>query len=100
MNVYTANFGRGNWYWPDCLKHSTITVQDGLGNVVNFPEVVSILRKQNRRISGGFPQSNNEENFKNRVAESKRIPCEPIMHVRVAGVSVRSFGLSRQTQWS
>jgi hypothetical protein len=30
MNVYIANFGRGNTSWPDCLKRSTIAVLDGL----------------------------------------------------------------------
>jgi hypothetical protein len=26
--VYIANFGRGNWAWPDCLKRNTIAVVD------------------------------------------------------------------------
>jgi hypothetical protein len=29
MNVYIANFGRGNSSWPDCLKGSIIAVMDG-----------------------------------------------------------------------
>src|SRR6266496_1843229 len=28
MNVFIANFGRGNWAWQDCLKHSTLVVMD------------------------------------------------------------------------
>ena len=28
MNVYIANFGRGNWAWPECLKTSTLVVID------------------------------------------------------------------------
>src|ERR1035438_9002738 len=28
MSVYIANFGRGNWAWPDCLGSSTLVVMD------------------------------------------------------------------------
>jgi hypothetical protein len=28
MSVYIANFGRGNWAWPDCLKRQSIAVMD------------------------------------------------------------------------
>jgi hypothetical protein len=28
MSVYIANFGRGNWAWPDCLRSSTLVVMD------------------------------------------------------------------------
>lgn len=28
MSVYIANFGRGNWAWPECLKTSTLAVMD------------------------------------------------------------------------
>jgi len=28
MRVYIANFGRGNWAWPDCLARGTIAVMD------------------------------------------------------------------------
>jgi hypothetical protein len=28
MRVYIANFGRGNWAWPDCLKRGTLVVMD------------------------------------------------------------------------
>jgi hypothetical protein len=30
MKTFIANFGRENVYWPECLKRSTITVQDGI----------------------------------------------------------------------
>ncbi len=28
MSVYIANFGRGNWAWPECLQTSTLAVMD------------------------------------------------------------------------
>ena len=28
MRVYVANFGRGNWAWPDCLARNSIAIQD------------------------------------------------------------------------
>lgn len=28
MRVYIANFGRGNWAWPECLQTSTLAVMD------------------------------------------------------------------------
>lgn len=28
QRVYIANFGKGNWLWPDCLRLSTIAVMD------------------------------------------------------------------------
>lgn len=28
MKVFIANFGTGNWAWPDCLKRSSIAVMD------------------------------------------------------------------------
>ena len=28
MRVYIANFGRGNWAWPDCLRRNALVVMD------------------------------------------------------------------------
>jgi hypothetical protein len=28
MRVYVANFGVGNWAWPECLRRSSIAVMD------------------------------------------------------------------------
>src|SRR5262249_30369829 len=28
MSVYIANFGRGNWAWPECLKNGSLVVMD------------------------------------------------------------------------
>lgn len=28
MNVYIANFGKGNWAWPGCLKRPALAVMD------------------------------------------------------------------------
>jgi hypothetical protein len=28
VSVYIANFGKGNWAWPDCLRNSTLVVMD------------------------------------------------------------------------
>jgi hypothetical protein len=28
MNVFIANFGRGNWAWPECLKRQSLAVMD------------------------------------------------------------------------
>ena len=30
MNVYIANFGSGNWAWPECLRRGAIAVMDDM----------------------------------------------------------------------
>jgi hypothetical protein len=30
MRVYIANFGRGNWAWPECLERKALAVMDDI----------------------------------------------------------------------
>jgi hypothetical protein len=72
MRVYVANFGVGNWAWPECLRKSSIAVMDD--------DRVHVFWKNGDRL--GY------------IAEAKKVLKLSTGHPATAQVSSRWFNLN------